>query len=71
MVTTSFILRQTVRRILIALVVILSSSFFRSKVIGDDENRVSFTPEAQLLVVPETRQNRVLGYDLAPQTALK
>jgi len=30
-----------------------------------------YVPEAQLLVVPETRQNRVVGYDLAPQTALK
>ena len=30
-----------------------------------------YVPEAQLLVVPETRQNRVVGYDLAPQTVLK
>jgi len=30
-----------------------------------------YVPEAQLLVVPETRQNRVVGYDLAPQTASK
>ena len=38
MMTTSFVRRQTVRRILIALVVILSSSCFRSKAIGDDES---------------------------------